>query len=684
MAWLPLALCLHPCATAATAAERTPDAAPPAPPAPPAPATETPIEILISAPPSRLGSPRDASAAVAVLRGDALDRPGTSAAELVADSPGTQIRRTGADSDLATASLRGASAAQTPVYLAGVRLNDDVGGTADLSTIPLWMLHRVEVFRGSAPVAGDRLGLGGAIFFEPRLPRGPELRAGQLVGTHGARGSWLSGGTGDDRAAALVALRHDRAANDYSYLDDAGTRFEPSDDRRRARGNADHRTVDLWALGRYRLGPRGRLSLVYNAFSREQGVTGLSVLPATQSRARVRRELVALSTTVPCAEDEARRGGSGCHLELVTTATTADSQLLDPARELALGTTALYTAGRRWAETVRIRFSLGTAATLVVAGEQSVETLAVRRRHEVGDAFATSARRSVTRPAASFTLHPDPLLDWLGLVALECHSTSGSGTHAPCGTLEPVARTGLRVSPSRALELLANLGRTVRVPTLGEQYGVAPLVRGNAELRPETGSNLDVGLRLRGGGQRARFEGEVEAFAFRRRVQDLITYRQSFRQLVPFNLGAARIAGLELSGELRWRRALRLTTTATLQDARDRSAARSLANDQLPLQSRLVLVQSVETAVHPGSAWLDRGTLGARVRHRSSSYQDPAGLIVIPAQTTLDLDATARLLAGRLTLRAALENLWNATERDVLGLALPGRTASLSAEVSLP
>ena len=42
---------------------------------------------------------------------------------------GDGVRRSGAP---ATAAIRGATAEDTPVYLAGVRLNDDVGGTADL------------------------------------------------------------------------------------------------------------------------------------------------------------------------------------------------------------------------------------------------------------------------------------------------------------------------------------------------------------------------------------------------------------------------------------------------------------------------------------------------------------------------------------------------------------------------
>src|SRR6185369_6565468 len=97
-----------------------------------------------------------------VVRGEDLKRPGATAADVLTASPGVEPSRGGAGSDFATVSIRGAPSAEVPVYLAGIRLNDDVTGAADLSTIPLFALDRVEVFRGNAPADADRLGIGGA------------------------------------------------------------------------------------------------------------------------------------------------------------------------------------------------------------------------------------------------------------------------------------------------------------------------------------------------------------------------------------------------------------------------------------------------------------------------------------------------------------------------------------------
>ena len=200
-------------------------------------------------------SSRDPTAASTVVAAEELKQPGATSADVLARVPGVQVAQTGADADLATAAIRGASSSQTPVYLAGVRINDDVTGTADLSTIPLWMMHRAEVFRGNAPLGADRLGLGGAVFFEPRLPRRHEAAAGIGAGSFGARSAWLALSAAAADSSAMLALRRDVADNDYPFVHDNGTRAVTADDRELRRSNAEHGATDAWVIGRHRLGP---------------------------------------------------------------------------------------------------------------------------------------------------------------------------------------------------------------------------------------------------------------------------------------------------------------------------------------------------------------------------------------------------------------------------------------------
>ena len=120
------------------------------------------------------------------------------------------------------------------------------------------------------------------------------------VGSFAQRFAWIGASFGDRRAAAALAIRGEAATNDFDYVDDAGTRFDASDDVVRSRRNADLRSGDAWILARLALGRRSDATMILNGFLREQGVTGLGVVPASRARATTRRELAAVTTRTLC------------------------------------------------------------------------------------------------------------------------------------------------------------------------------------------------------------------------------------------------------------------------------------------------------------------------------------------------------------------------------------------------
>src|SRR5262249_7812577 len=124
--------------------------------------------------------------------------------------------------------------------------------------------------------------------------------------------------------------------------------------------------------------------------------------------------------------------------------------------------------------------------------------------------------------------------------------------------------------------------------------------------------------------------------------------------------------------------------TVTLADPRDTTPGRRLENDLLPFHSRFVGVVGLtlsSNAYVPGH--IDRTGARASLLHQSSRYADPAGLVVIPAQTTLDLELeqgfSGEAIKGRLRVADALD----AERFDVVGYPLPGRSVFASMEVLL-
>jgi len=610
---------------------------------------------------------RDLTLAASVVDTEQLRRPGADAATVLSHLPGVQVSETGSRSELSTASVRGASSAQTPVYLAGIRLNDDVTGTADLSLIPLWMLGRAEVYRGNAPADADHLGIGGAVYFEPRVPRKNRLLAGAELGSFGERAGWLGAEVAERHDAALVAFRTQAAKNDYPYLD-IGDTVSPNDDHVGTRPNADASERDAWAISRTTLGPRGaRVTSVFNAFQREQGVSGLAARPALSARGESARVLAGLSARLPCG------GEPGCELALASQVITARARLTDPGAELGLLAPRLDSRGTRFGESARLTIS-GPVVQALIGANFEVERLSL----DGGSSLRAARSTSSARVGVSASLNERTELSALGLVS--CDLTRGAEQRSGCADLTPEGRLGVRQKWG-TLELRGHVARSVRVPTLGELYGISASSRGSSGLLPERAVAFDLGLRWEA--PLGPLWTYLELFGFARHVSELIAFRRSSLGAVqPYNVGTARVLGAELEAGAQLADSLRALLALTVLDPRDTTPERSLRNDLIPYQARLVGSLFVEGFVDPGLRPLGRLGLDARLSHRASRLADPAALEVLPASSTVDVGASLR--AGQdsaAALRCAVDDLFDSRHLDFIGYPVPGRRTHCSVEV---
>jgi vitamin B12 transporter len=600
-----------------------------------------------------------------------LEAAGIEAAELLRESPGVQVTQAGGFGAPATASLRGATAAQTPVYLAGIRLNDEVGGAANLADIPLFLLDRVEVYRSHAPLVADRLGVGGAVFFEPQRPGEQMLGLGGMGGSFGTRAGWAYLGAGDEHATALAGVELSAADNDYPFFDDRGTLYLGRDDRVARLRNADVRSQSVWLSGRRQVG-RAWLSLVFNHAEREQGAPKLALVPSERARVGFQRDLLGLRAEVPV---DAWGGG----VELHTAAVQNSTEIDDPLSELSLLTPQTRTPGSRIEQTLGGRQTLGRLA-LVEQLSASIERL--QRFEQMGSGspeLQLSARRSVGRVALGAELGLTERLFVEAAGAFECFVTS-TGALGLCEQSAPTGRGGASWRAGR-YELYANVGRYHRLPTLSELYGASLLVRGRADLLPETGITAEVGGRWQQLGIRRRRVLWADASAFARSTRDLVTYvRTAQGYLYPVNRDAARTVGAEVVLGAAPLRFVDSELALSWLDPRDTSPGRETVNDLLPYQSRFVTSARL-TATHEfAKPWLEQGDVTLHALYQSSRYADPAGLGVIPGQTSLDLELGARWCSGRLRAALRVEDLLDTKRFDIVGFPLPRRSGFFSVE----
>jgi vitamin B12 transporter len=643
-------------------------------PAPP-PAPEAPVaqEVRVRGDPVRDPvAPKDAAVAGSLMTRDRLVGPGLEAQDVLRTQPGVAVTESGGFGAPATAAVRGATAADTPVYLAGVRLNDDVGGTADLSLVPLWLIDHIEVYRGDAPLEADRLAPGGAIFFEPRRPTHEMGGVGTYGGSWGASKGWAYEGTRSGPVGLLVGVSADRATNRYPFVNDHGTLFEPQNDTIDIRQNADETTIEAWGLGRVELGDGASVEVLANAISREQGVPSLALLPTKRAREQADRDLASAGVHVPV-------GQSGrATVDARTSLIVGSTAYSDPLLELALYTKELRIVDRRVEQTLGATVQPTDALRIrpvVTVAHEGIE-------RDPDNIPLGKARREFARVAVGAD---DSATEWLAVHALasaECHHT-GAEPDEICDVLAPTGRVGAEVG-SRRLRVLSNVGRYVRVPTLGEVYGVSGTVHGNPALEPETGFTCDFGIRAQTPRGAIVQGAYVDAFVFGRWADGLIAYERTGQGYVtPYNVGRARLVGLELLTGVALTPIVRLELAATALDPRDTSPDRTTVNDILPYRSRFIAAPRLR------ADWKTKNRngvsgIGGEVRavYQSSRYVDPAGLGVIAQQATVDVEGDVTFFDGLLTARVRVADLFDSLRTDIVGYPLPGRSLYGGVEAS--
>lgn len=613
-----------------------------------------------------------------VIAGEELRQPGVGAAELLRRVPGAQVSRTGTTSDLSSLSVRGARAAQLPVYLGHLRLNDDVLGVFDLSQVPLWMLQRVELYRSAPPLHFPRSAVAGALVLEPALPAGERARAQLMAGSFSTAGLSLgaAGGHGDRKStgATSAAYRLSSAQNDFSYVDDGGTQFGASDDRKTRRQNADQITHDAWLVSRHSfLTSQGRLSVMgfANWFVREQGVAGVALTPSERARSRSQRKLAGLSASGACAP------GGTCNFQVSSGVVITELTTSDPLAELSLGAASVEVKTLRFSQHGELSWQLPRSflARMSVSSEES-QLLGNQSVSE--SAPPQVLNRAVQQFGSSELSLEGRSVQLFARIAarIECaHSRgvqpSGSAVRAGCAGS---GRGGAVYSPDSHWDFRGFVATGVQFPTLGQRYGVSASTRGNPQLAVERSYTSELGTSYS-----SRWSRQVavwfDAALFAKWTRDMLAYqRSSLGYVRPFNIEAARSWGGELSAELgvtRWLRlnlsgsALRLTS---ISDSTERSVP-----FRAPLTASASLTVEDSSAAGALTAW----SLEGATYVRSAMVADPAGLVEIPLQANVDIALRVQL-ARELEARLRLSNLLGSQVADLLGLPLPGRAAYLS------
>jgi vitamin B12 transporter len=638
---------------------------------------DTPGETIVIVDPDAARRPSEDEAASAwVITAERTPRSAETMPDLLGDAPGVTVSRLGGLGAPALVSLRGSTWEQVSVYLDGVNLNLAAGGGVDISMLPVGDVARVEVYRGSTPIAFGGSAIGGVISVETQRPHtdGATLEAGR-----GSFGTWLGGGSASlvgERYGIYVGLHALRSAGDFDFEDDRGTAFDPTDDTVIARRNNHLRELDGVVRAYATLPGDRELSLIVLGFDRDQGLPGYPRYATMRSSLHTQRGVASVGYR--------SRGDLGARSQLRAQlyGYGLEQRFLDPLSEIAVAPTDARdrtlalgaTASGRWVSSAWLQPAVlldlrheSFAPVDLITGERGVAST-----RWVGVAGGEAALRLA---AARLTVVPS--------LRLEMSRDISAGRNGfnrfvdggePIVRALPVARLAVTQSPHDGITLRANLGRYARLPTFLELYGNTGFILGNRDLVPERGTTADLGAALTWSTGATALTADAAGFAVV--TDDLIQFQQNAYGVARArNIARARVLGVESSAELRHRHA-HLYAQTTLTDARDRTDSAAAGGKQLPYRPRVHVTVRPELRRVPVSAV----ELGAYVEAdvTSGNYVDPANLVVLPSRVLLGAGASVGVDRGRVRVIASVNNLTNAPVSDLLSYPLPGRAFYLT------
>ncbi len=518
--------------------------------------------------------------------------------------------------------LRGSTAAQVLVLVDGVRVNPVSGGGADLDSIPLELLDRVEVTRGAGASRWGADALGGVVSFRSDPAEG---RAGATVtaGSFGSvRSSAFAAGTARGWRGDL-ALRQDEGAERWRYHDDLRGEV-------RTRENVGSR-----ALGGS-LGARGPVAggeLAFRAWGTTlaAGAPGLTEFPTPRAR-RVEERGVALLRweREDLLVDASRRVES-------TRYRNPDPILGDDPIDVATrgaATSASIVLRRAPAESARI------TAGADVRHESLLDRDAGRRERLVAGAHGEVWRAIGRRAEATFAVRLDGLERDEGM------------------SWAPLPSAGIAFHPGAAWTLRAHGGRAQRVPTFLELWlPNMETVGGNPDLVPEDAWTADAGVTWAPG------PVAIETSAFATRLTESIFFAPvSPYRFAAVNGGPSTLMGAEAGIDARLPADVTLSASWThLESRRDETGKPLPGRPRDRLAARASWRATSRLEAFADATW------------SSAAYADFFGNLQVPAGEVAGAGFTADLPSG-VAVTVEATNLTDSDVRDARYFPQPGRT----------
>ncbi len=154
---------------------------------------------------------------VTVIRPDDYKGEQKTLPELLKQVPGVHVRELNGKGQYTTVSVRGSTAAQVGVFVDGVLFNLGGDAAADISTIPVQNVERIEVYRGYIPARFGGTFMGGVINIVTKRPSKANVSASFGKSSYGGYKGSLEVDAPLGSGSLMVGVNRDQSDGDFKY-----------------------------------------------------------------------------------------------------------------------------------------------------------------------------------------------------------------------------------------------------------------------------------------------------------------------------------------------------------------------------------------------------------------------------------------------------------------------------------
>ena len=526
----------------------------------------------------------------------------------------------------------------------------------------------IEVYRGVTPVNFNKASIGGVVNI--RTLRAKEgLKASATLG-YGSFNTRKASGFVNHKLGKwdyLISAGYMASDNDFEYLYDNHTEYNPNDDKWVKRNNAQFDQLNVLAKAGYDFTDDVRLAFLNQYFSKDQGLPTWNNSPTADASLETTRNITSLSFI---ANDlTALR---------LNTRTTVNYSYKDELYDDSHGTIGL---GRQKSRYITERYGGDFFSEWLT--DMNALSFMADFHHESYDPEDLLTQKNPNKSSRnilnlglqdSLFLFEDKLTISPALRYTYLKDDLQSATSMFGQPLEGSERNenywspqiGVKYSPLSWLNLRSNLAKYTREPSFFELFGDRGFIVGNPDLKAEKGVNFDAGFEVRYPTKIWWLKYvSVNAAYFGSNVDDLITFVYDSRGIGKAqNISEAEIRGVESEIRIDFLKYFRLVGNATWQDPVNKSQVKAFDGKILPGRFQTSYLGRLEARYAGFKVFCE-------YLRETGMYYDSANLL--PAKDKDEVNSGISWLFRSFLFSLEGRNLTNQQYEDFNGYPMPGR-----------